>query len=60
AAGMKLAVVNDFLTKILPMHEVGLGWILPALIGGLIGYVISIVKAKNQVQPAASTNKKIG
>ena len=46
AAGMKLAVVNDFLTKILPMHEVGLGWILPALIGGLIGYVISIVKAK--------------
>lgn len=60
AAGMKLAVVNDFLTKILPMHEVGLGWILPALIGGLIGYVISIVKAKNQVQPAASADKKIG
>ncbi|OOZ84344.1 branched-chain amino acid transport system II carrier protein [Bacillus cereus] len=59
AAGMKLAVVNDILTKLLPMHEVGLGWILPALIGGLIGYGISIVKVKNQVQPAASTNKKI-
>ena len=42
AAGMKLAVVNDFLTKILPMHEVGLGWILPALIGGLTGTSLAL------------------
>ncbi|HDR6310148.1 branched-chain amino acid transport system II carrier protein [Bacillus sp. CH126_4D] len=60
AAGLKLEVVNNLLTKLLPMHAVGLGWILPAVIGGLIGFGISVMKAKNQVQPAASTNKKIG
>ena len=55
---MKLEVVNSFLTKLLPMHEVGLGWIVPAVIGGLIGYGISVVKMKNGVQPTASANKK--
>ena len=60
AAGMKLVVVNDLLTNLLPMHEVGLGWIFPAIIGGFIGYGISVLKVKNKVQPVASTNKKIG
>ena len=59
AAGVKLAVVNDILTKLLPMHAVGLGWVLPAVIGGLIGYGISVVKTKNGVHPAAGANKKI-
>jgi LIVCS family branched-chain amino acid:cation transporter len=60
AAGVKIAVVNDVLTKLLPMHEVGLGWIFPAVIGGLIGYGISVVKMKNELHPAARANKKIG
>lgn len=58
-AGVNIEVVNQVFTKLLPMQEVGLGWIFPAIIGGFIGYGISVLKAKNQVQPAANTNKKI-
>ncbi|MEC3543541.1 branched-chain amino acid transporter, partial [Bacillus thuringiensis] len=51
---------SQVFTKFLPMQEVGLGWIFPAIIGGFIGYGISILKVKNQVQPATRADKKIG
>ena len=60
AAGVNVEVVSQVFTKFLPMQEVGLGWIFPAIIGGFIGYGISVLKVKNQIQPAANTNKKIG
>ncbi|HHL3301925.1 TPA: branched-chain amino acid transport system II carrier protein [Bacillus cereus] len=60
AAGVNIEVVSQVFTKFLPMQEVGLGWIFPAIIGGFIGYGISVLKGKNQVQPVASANKKIG
>lgn len=60
AAGVNVEVVTQVFTKFLPMQEVGLGWIFPAIIGGCIGYGISVLKLKNQIQPAANTNKKIG
>lgn len=60
AAGVNIEVVSQVFTKFLPMQEVGLGWIFPAIIGGFIGYGISILKVKNQVQPATRADKKIG
>ena len=60
AAGVNVEVVTQVFTKFLPMQEVGLGWIFPAIISGCIGYGISVLKLKNQIQPAANTNKKIG
>ncbi len=52
AAGINVQVINDLLTTILPMYSVGLGWILPAIIGGVIGFVINVVKkADYQVSP---------
>ncbi|MFS0821178.1 branched-chain amino acid transport system II carrier protein [Bacillus sp. 1P02SD] len=44
AAGVKIAAINDVLESILPLYSVGLGWIVPAVIGGVIGYLISIIK----------------
>lgn len=44
AAGVKIAALNDFLASVLPLYSVGLGWIVPAIIGGVIGYLISIIK----------------
>lgn len=44
AAGVKIAAINELFTAVLPLHSVGLGWIVPAIIGGVIGYIISIIK----------------
>ena len=46
AAGVNVEVVSQVFTKFLPMQEVGLGWIFPAIIGGFIGYGISVLKVK--------------
>jgi branched-chain amino acid:cation transporter, LIVCS family len=40
-AGLKVAAVNDLYMRILPFHEVGLGWLVPAIIGGLLGLLVS-------------------
>jgi len=47
AAGIHIEVIHDFFTKFLPMYNVGLGWILPAIIGGLCGYSVSVIRKKN-------------
>jgi len=44
AAGIKIAAVNDLFASVLPLYSVGLGWIVPAIVGGVIGYLISIIK----------------
>ncbi|WP_339148496.1 MULTISPECIES: branched-chain amino acid transport system II carrier protein [unclassified Sutcliffiella] len=44
AAGMSIAAIENLFTAVLPLYEVGLGWILPAIIGGLLGYVWAQVK----------------
>ncbi|MEC2547667.1 branched-chain amino acid transporter, partial [Bacillus cereus] len=55
-----IEVVSQVFTKFLPMQEVGLGWIFPAIIGGFIGYGISIIKIKNKLQTPTRADKKIG
>ncbi|WP_077620040.1 branched-chain amino acid transport system II carrier protein [Bacillus sinesaloumensis] len=44
AAGVKIAAVNDLFAAVLPLYSVGLGWVVPAIIGGVIGYLISIIR----------------
>ncbi|WP_010677338.1 branched-chain amino acid transport system II carrier protein [Bacillus timonensis] len=44
AAGVKIAAINELFTSILPLYSVGLGWVVPAIVGGIIGFVISIIK----------------
>ncbi|SDC33359.1 branched-chain amino acid:cation transporter, LIVCS family [Terribacillus halophilus] len=45
-AGLKITAVNDLFHKVLPFYEVGLGWIVPSLVGGLLGLLVSIVRRK--------------
>ncbi|MGG3928394.1 branched-chain amino acid transport system II carrier protein [Metabacillus fastidiosus] len=45
-AGIHISSINHFFNAVLPMYEVGLGWIIPAIIGGFIGYGISILRVK--------------
>ncbi|AIG26152.1 branched-chain amino acid transport system II carrier protein [Brevibacillus laterosporus] len=37
----------DRVLSYLPLHEKGLGWVVPGIVGALIGYVISFIKKKN-------------
>jgi LIVCS family branched-chain amino acid:cation transporter len=39
AAGMSIVPIENLFTAILPLYEVGLGWIFPAIIGAVLGYV---------------------
>jgi LIVCS family branched-chain amino acid:cation transporter len=42
--GIHISSINSFFIRVLPMYKVGLGWIVPAIIGGLIGFSIVQVK----------------
>ncbi|MBM7585373.1 LIVCS family branched-chain amino acid:cation transporter [Bacillus pakistanensis] len=55
AAGITIAPINDLLATVLPLYEVGLGWIVPAIIGGVLGYGFGMVtKSKS---PSAQVEK---
>lgn len=42
AAGLGSAALNEFLSAYLPMFSLGMGWLLPAIIGGGIGFLVSL------------------
>lgn len=44
AAGITFAPVNELFSSILPLNDVGLGWIIPAAAGAMIGYVVGLLK----------------
>jgi len=41
-AGINIQVVDD-LFSMLPLYSVGLGWIVPAIVGGLVGYSLAFM-----------------
>ncbi|MEH7532021.1 branched-chain amino acid transport system II carrier protein [Priestia megaterium] len=49
AAGIKSELINNFFIRFLPMYNVGLGWLLPSIAGGLGGYVCSILIKKDRL-----------
>ncbi|MCH7320627.1 branched-chain amino acid transport system II carrier protein [Solibacillus sp. MA9] len=44
-AGFEIEAYDNFLS-IFPFYEQGIAWVVPALIGGVIGYIMYIVKHK--------------
>ncbi|MDZ5610580.1 branched-chain amino acid transport system II carrier protein [Bacillus pseudomycoides] len=47
AAGIKIEIIHNFFAHFLPLYNVGLGWIIPAIIGGVCGYIFSVLRKKN-------------
>ncbi len=47
AAGIKVEAVNEFFTSALPLYDVGLGWFVPAILGGVIGFILSLLKKES-------------
>ncbi|KQU24735.1 branched-chain amino acid transporter [Bacillus sp. Leaf13] len=44
ASGVKIYAISDFFTDFLPLYSVGIGWVLPAIFGGVLGFAISLMK----------------
>ena len=42
AAGMNVAFVNDLFKQYIPFYSVNLGWIVPAVVGAIIGFLRSM------------------
>lgn len=42
AAGISIVAVNSLLSKYLPLFDASLGWVIPAIVGGMLGYIISL------------------
>lgn len=42
AAGVPLDFINSWLARYVPLYEMNLGWLLPALAGALFGYAVSL------------------
>ena len=53
AAGIPLDGLYNFLGEYIPMFNAGMGWVLPALIGAIIGYALSF-----NTPPESSSLKK--
>lgn len=39
-----LDAIEKFYASVLPFYEIGLGWIIPAVVGAFIGYVYALIK----------------
>jgi LIVCS family branched-chain amino acid:cation transporter len=46
AAGIKINVINDFFTHLLPLYNVGLGWLIPSVLGGVAGYIFTKLRGR--------------
>ncbi|MEH7741575.1 branched-chain amino acid transport system II carrier protein [Bacillus subtilis] len=42
-AGIKIEIINRILTQFFPLYSIGLGWLLPAILGGIGGYIYSAI-----------------
>ncbi|RBP30142.1 MULTISPECIES: branched-chain amino acid transport system II carrier protein [Bacillus] len=49
SAGLKFVMINEFFDQYLPFYGIGLGWLLPSIIGGLSGYIFSVLRKKNKL-----------
>lgn len=44
AAGLRIDALYDFLGAWIPLYTVHLGWLVPAIVAGFIGYIYSLLK----------------
>ncbi|TDQ40900.1 branched-chain amino acid transport system II carrier protein [Aureibacillus halotolerans] len=48
AAGIEIPVVTNVFKQILPLYAQGLGWLVPALVGAVLGYLCSYLFGKGK------------
>ncbi|WP_071393719.1 branched-chain amino acid transport system II carrier protein [Bacillus tuaregi] len=55
AAGLQLEGLYSFLNQYVPLFEAGMGWVVPAIVGAIIGLILPA----NQKQSDAETKQKV-
>ncbi|MCK1994742.1 branched-chain amino acid transport system II carrier protein [Peribacillus muralis] len=49
-AGIHISFIDAFFNAILPLYGAGLGWIVPAIVGGIVGYASSLIRPSHNHQ----------
>lgn len=49
AANIKIAAVNSLFSHVLPLYHLGLGWLFPGIIGGVVGFLITLIDTSKTV-----------
>lgn len=55
AAGLNISAVTDVLS-VLPFFSQGIGWLVPAIVGAIVGYCIAIAAGESKKTVSASSN----
>jgi branched-chain amino acid:cation transporter, LIVCS family len=53
-AGISVQGVDTLFAQMLPFYEIGLGWIVPAIVGGILGFIYSLVRPVRVMKEANS------
>jgi LIVCS family branched-chain amino acid:cation transporter len=53
-AGVHITFIDNLFGSILPLYSIGLGWIVPAIVGGVIGYIVSLLVSKSYYKEETS------
>ncbi|MCI2257134.1 branched-chain amino acid transport system II carrier protein [Domibacillus sp. PGB-M46] len=57
-AGLNISAIDAFFTNYLPLYGIGLGWIFPAIAGGLGGYIISLFTRTKQEKEQSKPGRR--
>ncbi|MDT3762914.1 branched-chain amino acid transport system II carrier protein [Priestia filamentosa] len=57
AAGVQIKVIHHLFNELLQMCDIGLGWLIPSLLGGLGGYIFSILHKETFSSSETQFNK---
>jgi LIVCS family branched-chain amino acid:cation transporter len=57
AAKVQIKVIHHLFTEFLPMYDIGLGWLIPSLLGGIGGYIFSILSKETSRPSETQFNK---
>jgi LIVCS family branched-chain amino acid:cation transporter len=59
AAGLQIEFVDHLFTAFLPLYTVGLGWVVPAIVGGVIGLFFSSAKNDDNMDDYVTKEKMV-
>lgn len=45
--GITMQGIEDLFTAFIPWYSLGLGWVVPAIVGGIIGYILSLFRKED-------------
>lgn len=57
AAGIQIKVIHHLFTEFFPMYDIGLGWLIPSLLGEVGGYIFNTLRKDTSHPSETQFNK---